>query len=168
MKTLVYCYRSGWINNAVGLLQAGILTRPLTCPPLTAESFPYERLGEADLIYIALHGTPRARVLRGDEQIPALALERVQDGPRLDGAIVILEGCYQAETLFPQAFLARGARAVFANPEQTFDRRLGLGAAGKAGLEIVRRLRAGAAPDVAAQDSGFLAFVGTDINGGFV
>jgi len=168
VKALIYCYRSGWLNNALGMALAGIVARPLTCPPLTAETFPYERLAEADLIYIALHGSPRARVLRGDEQIPALALERVQDAPRIAGAIVILEGCYQAETLFPQAFLARGARAVFASPERTFDRRLGLGAAGKAGLEIVRRLRAGASPDAAAQDSGFLAFVGQDINGGFV
>ncbi len=158
MKALIYCYRSGMLNNLLGRALAGIVARPLTCPPLTADTFHYETFAGMDLIYIALHGSPRARVLRGDEQIPALALERVQDGPRLDGAIVILEGCYQAETLFPQAFLERGARAVFASPEQTFDRRLGLGAAGKAGLEIVRRVRAGASPDAAAQDSGFLAF----------
>lgn len=169
MKALIYCYQSGWLNNALGLALAGIVVRPLTCPPLTAETFPYARLGEVELIYIALHGSPRARVLHGDEQIPALALERVQAGPRLDRAIVVLEGCYQAGTLFPRAFLERGARAVFASPERTFDRRWGLGAAGKAGLEIVRRVRAGLAPDVAALDSGFMAFAGRDeINGGFV
>ena len=163
MKALVYCYRSGWMNNVVGLALAGIVARPLTCPPLTAETFPYVRLGEVDLIYIALHGVPRARVLHGDEQIPALSLAGVQEGPRLlDGAIVVLEGCYQAETLFPQVFLERGARAVFASPERTFDRLFGLGEAGKAGMAIVRRMRAGLAPDDAAQDSGFVAFSGRD------
>lgn len=169
MKALIYCYRSGWVNNVLGLVMAGIVARPLTCPPLTAETFPYEQLAEVDLIYIALHGVPRARVLCGDEQIPALALEGVQDGPRLDRMpVVILEGCYQAETAFPAAFLAKGARAVFASPQRTFDRRWGLGTAGKAGLGIVRRLQAGYAPDEAARDSGFMAFAGRDeINGYF-
>lgn len=169
MRALIYCYRSGWLNNALGLALAGIVARPLTCPPLTAETFPYERLAEVDLVYIALHGSPKARVLRGDNEVAALSLARLEDGPRLERQpVVILEGCYQAETRFPAAFLAKGARAVFASPERTFDRRLGLGTAGKAGLEIVRRLQAGRPPDAAARDSGFVAFADrNEINGHF-
>jgi hypothetical protein len=142
MKTLLYCYRSGWINNALGLLQAGIVTRPLTCPPLTAETFPYERLADVDLIYIALHGSPKGMALYGDGNLPALSVEGIIDGPELHG-VVILEGCYGAKTAFPQAFMARGAGMVISSRERTFDRRYGLGEAGRMGRDLVRALRAG-------------------------
>lgn len=147
MKALIYCYRSGWVNNALGLALAGIFTRPLTSPPLTAGTFPYARLADYDLIYIALHGAPKSRVLRGDEGIPALDVEGVLAGPRLrEGAVVILEGCYGAKTPFPQAFMERGAHAVIANRDATFDKRITLGRAGTAGSAMVRALRAGKAP----------------------
>lgn len=158
MKTLVYCYRSGWINNAMGLLQAGILTRPLTCPPLTAESFPYERLGEADLIYIALHGTPKAHTLYGDDGRPALMVEGVLVGPELH-ASVVLEGCYGAKTAFPRAFMERGARMVVASGARTFDRRVGLGSAGRAGRDIVQALACGGEVTALALSYGFEVLV---------
>jgi len=142
MKTLVYCYREGMINNLFGLMQAGIVTRPLTSPPLTAETFPYERMAEADLIYIALHGSPKGRVLYGDGDIPALSVEGIIDGPELHG-VVILEGCYGAKTAFPRAFVARGAKMVISSRERTFDRRYGLGEAGRMGRDLVRALREG-------------------------
>jgi len=150
MKALIYCYRSGWVNNALGLALAGIFTRPLTSPPLTAGTFPYARLADYDLIYIALHGAPKSRVLRGDEGIPALDVEGVLAGPRLrEGAVVILEGCYGAKTPFPRAFKERGAAAVIASREQTFDFRRRLGDAGRAGLAVVKALRAGMTPEQA-------------------
>lgn len=155
MKTLIYCYRSGWFNNALGLALAGIFTRPLTCPPFTAETFPYEHLGAVDLIYIALHGAPKARMLRGDDGTPALDVDGILSGPQLrDGAVVILEGCYGAKTPFPKAFMERGARAVVASGEQTFDYRRKLGEAGRAGLAVVRALRAGMTPDEAVRAAG--------------
>lgn len=144
MKTLIYCYRSGWFNNAFGLALAGIFTRPLTCPPLTAETFPYAQLAEYELIYIALHGAPKMRLLRGDDGIPALDVDGVLNGPQLQpGAIVILEGCYGAKTPFPRVFKERGAAAVIASRDATFDKRITLGRAGAACSAIVRRVRAG-------------------------
>jgi len=139
----------------LGLAMAGIVARPLTCPPLTADAFPYERLAEADLIYIALHGGPKARVLYGDGQIPALTIEKITDGPSMH-AVVILEGCYGAKTAFPQAFLQKGASAVIGSTQQTFDRRIGLGPAGHTGMKIARRLRDGLSPVDAVRDSDFI------------
>jgi len=144
MRTLIYCYKSGWFNNALGLALAGIFTRPLTCPPLTAETFPYAQLADYDLIYIALHGAPKAHLLRGDDGIPALDVAGVLKGPQLrPGAVVILEGCYGAKTPFPQAFLKQGAAAVIASREKTWDKLLTLGTAGRFGSAMVKALRDG-------------------------
>ncbi len=146
MRALLYCYKSGLINNVLGLALAGVVTRPFTSPPLDAESFPYARLANADLIYIALHGMPGKGVLWGDEMLPALDVHGVSGGPDMrPGAVVILEGCYGAKTPFPQAFKERGAAAVFASRDETFDKRFTLGKAGTAGNLMVRRLRAGMA-----------------------
>lgn len=158
MKALVYCYLSGMINNALGLLQAGIVAWPLTCPPLTAETFPYERLAEVDLIYIALHGTPKAHTLYGDDGRPALLVEGVLTGPELH-ANVVLEGCYGAKTAFPRAFMERGARMVVASGIQTFDRRIGLGSAGRAGRDIVQALVSGRDVTALALSYGFEVLV---------
>lgn len=156
MKALVYCYRSGWTNNLLGLARAGVVALPLTCPPLTAETFPYERLADADLIYIALHGSPGWRTLRGDNDIPALDVDRVLAGPQLrPGCKVVLEGCYGARTPFPAAFYARGAAVVVASDEKTWDRRRRLGRAGKAGSNIVRKLVAGNVDPVAIAEDEF-------------
>jgi hypothetical protein len=154
VRTLVYCYRSGWINNALGLLQAGIVVWPLTSPPLTAETFPYERLGEVDLIYMALHGSPKAHTLYGDGEVPALRVDGILGGPELH-ATVILEGCYGAKTAFPRAFMERGARIVIASTKQTFDRRVGLGEVGRAGRDIVRALVSGEDATAVALGYGF-------------
>lgn len=142
MKALLYCYRSGKINNALGLARARVFAIPLTSPPLTAETFPYAQLGEAELIYIALHGSPKSRMLYGDAQIPALSVDRILDGPALHAA-VILEGCWGAKTPFPRAFIERGARMVIASHTQTVDWRFGLGEAGRIGSALVRALAAG-------------------------
>ena len=138
---LIYSYRSGAVNNWLGLALAGMPTRPLTCPPLDAATFPYARLAEADLVYIALHGSPGARMLYGDANNPALDARRIETVKR--GAVVILEGCYGLETFFPQAFLMAGASAVLASRDATWDRRWRLGPAGRAGLAMLRALRAG-------------------------
>ena len=144
MKTLLYCYRSGIMNNWLGLALAGVLTRPLTCPPLDAGSVPYERLREMDLLYIALHGDPsRSRdVLYGDDWRPALEADQIAEGQRLDGLIVILEGCWGAATAFPAVFEALGA-TVAAARAPTWDKRVGLGRAGRLGMALVRGLRKG-------------------------
>ena len=144
MRTLVYCYRSGQLNNWLGLVKACVFPSVLTSPPLTAETFPYERLGERDLIYIALHGLPGRDVLWGDNQVVALDATRIAVGPRLrKGAVVILEGCYGLKTPFPEAFLERGAAAVIGSPVKTFDKLRGLGQAGRAGSALVKALRQG-------------------------
>ena len=153
MKALVYCYKSSVLNNWLGLALAGIMTRPLTCPPLTAETFPYARLAEAELIYIALHGTPKSRLLRGDESIPALDVDGILAGPQLQpGAVVILEGCYGAKTPFPRAFIERGARAVISSPKRTWDKPRMLGTAGRLGSTMVRALLQGASPEAVAPE----------------
>ncbi len=144
MRTLIYCYKSSALNNWLGLALAGIMTRPLTSPPLTADTFPYARLADYDLIYIALHGAPKSRLLKGDADIPALDVDGILAGPQLrDGTVVILEGCYGAKTPFPQAFIARGATAVIANRERTWDKLRSLGPAGHLGSAMVKALRAG-------------------------
>ncbi len=158
MKALIYCYKSGWLNNLIGLALAKAPALPLTCPPLTADTFPYARLGEVDLIYIALHGTPGTPTLWGDEGIPALTVAGVLAGPQLRPSCrVVLEGCYGARTPFPAAFYERGAQIVVASDYKTWDRRRGLGRAGRAGSAVVKKLLAGVtAPDEIAEDDFYI------------
>jgi hypothetical protein len=153
MKALIYCYASSALNNWLGLALAGIMTRPLTSPPFTAETFPYTRLADYDLIYIALHGAPKSRLLKGDADIPALDVDGILAGPQLrDGTVVILEGCYGAKTPFPRAFIERGATAVISSGKRTWDKPRMLGTAGRLGSAMVRALLHGASPEAAAPE----------------
>ncbi len=150
---LLYCARSWIVNNWLGLLLAGVVTRPLACPPFTDETFPYDRLCKVKAAYIALHGeVDQPGVLFGDERapatgdyrrIPALSARRIREGGRLKGLVVFLEGCNGMRTEFPEAFLSQGAAAVVGSVSETFDMTLTLGPAGVFGREFVRGLRRG-------------------------
>lgn len=142
-RVLAYCARSWRINTFVGLLAAGRVVKPLTCPPLTAETFDYDLLAEASLAYVALHGIPGQPYLYGDGWLTALSVAGVAEAPEMPGLIVFLEGCFGAETGMPEAFLERGAAAVVASTAETEDRTVGLGPAGRLGRDFVRGLRRG-------------------------
>jgi len=146
MKTLLYCCHSWRINNWLGLARAGVFTRPLTCPPLDAGSFPYSKLAGVDLVYMALHGAAYERdLLYGDDWRAALSIEALRRrAPDMSGAVVVLEGCYGMRTRFPHLFRALGAAAVIASARPTWDRTLSLGRAGRYGSTLVRALRQGA------------------------
>lgn len=127
------------------MLLGGTPVRVLTCPPLDVETFPYERLFRADLVYLRLHGIPDQPYLYGDDWLTALSVERLRKIEKTlawDG-IVFMEGCFGALTGMPEVFLALGAAAVVASEEETDNRTLSIGPAGKFGLRFVKKLLAG-------------------------
>jgi len=141
---LLYCCKSWAFNNWLGLWRAGVMVRPLTCPPLNSASFPYWKMDAASLVYVALHGMEGVEdVLVGDDRIPALSSNRIKDMGGIfatGGQVVILEGCFGLSTAFPQAFIDAGAEVVIGARTPTVDRRVTLGPAGKAGSRAVRVL----------------------------
>ena len=169
MKTLLYCYRSGVVNNALGLIKARVLPQSvLTAPPLTADTFPYHELEGIDLAYIVLHGVPGFRdVLFGDHNTLALHAGRI-NGLNLVGLSVVLEGCNGLKTNFPQAFLDAGARVVVASAEPTYDYLVGLGEAGRVGSRVVSRIRDGKPLDDVLAGTDFVAMTRPDSSVGLV
>ena len=140
--TLLYCARSWRVSATLTLAAAGRLARPLTCPPLTEETFPYERLAVARLAYVRLHGLPQQPYLYGDDWLTAMSARRLRGGPRLQGTVVILEGCFGAG--MAEVFVEMGAAAVVANDGETVNRTLRLGPAGWFGRDVVKALDGGA------------------------
>jgi hypothetical protein len=155
MNTLLYCYRSGVVNNMLGLGLAGVFVRPLTSPPLTLATFPYEHLAGQDLVYFALHGRSYdPNHLYGDDGQIAISVELLRlKAPAMKGAIVVLEGCYGALTAFPTAFHTLGAAAVISSRTATYDRRWRIGRAGRLGKDLVKALRGGCSVGEAVEEA---------------
>lgn len=134
MKLAAYCCRS-WLVST--WLAAG--ARPLTCPPLTADSVQPVQF-QAAVLYIRLHGLPDQPFLYGDGWQTALAATWVA-GLKLPASLVFLEGCYGGQ--IAEAFLAGGARAVVGNEQPTYGRRIRLGPAQQIGRAWLQQLRRG-------------------------
>jgi hypothetical protein len=148
MKALLYCYRESAFNNWLGLARAGVLCRPMTAPPLSDQTFPYDRLRDVDLVYIALHGSPaQTEMLFADAAMtqPAFSSAFLSTvAPSMAGSVVILEGCWGLATIFPEIFQDLGASAVIASQKPTYDRLRGLGSAGALMSRVVGALKRGA------------------------
>lgn len=148
MKALLYCYRESAWNNWLGLARAGVLCRPMTAPPLSDQTVPYDRLREVDLVYIALHGSPsQPEMLFADAAMKAPAFSGAflsTVAPSMAGSVVILEGCWGLATIFPEIFQDLGVAAVIASQKPTYDRLRGLGSAGALMSRVVGALRRGA------------------------
>lgn len=134
-ELVAYCARSWWLSTwrTTG-------TRPLTSPPLTADSLDLNSL-RAPLVYLRLHGIPGAPYLFGDDRMPALAIEQVR-ALDLEGGIVFLEGCWGGR--IADAFLQAGAVAVVGAEASTWGRRWLLGPSSLVGREWLRTLNGGA------------------------
>lgn len=165
MRVMLYCYRSGVINNSLGIIRAGVIPRPIfTSPRLTAETFPYAELEKVDVAYICLHGLPNIPSdLFGDNMVRALTVKPIRH-LKLNGLKVILEGCYGLATNFPQAFLDAGAAFVIGSKEPTQDYLMWLGDAGKVGSDLLRRVIRGEDFTEVLTDSVF-ALVGREDKG---
>jgi hypothetical protein len=126
---------------------------PLTCPPLTASTFPVEQLTGRDLIYFDLHGLPRADFWQGDGGAVALEAWQIRS-VNLSGAVVFATNCYLGDDHSPMltALLEAGAAAVVAGGGRNWLPRSGLAyGAGLLGLWVRRMLAAGHSPERALE-----------------
>jgi hypothetical protein len=128
----------------------------LTCPNLTHETFPYERLAQADIVYFRLHGMADQPFLYGQGIIggwqTAFSNEIFSaSGVEMRGqATVFMEGCFNALTGAPDAFIQAGANEVIAANTQTWNGTLRPGPAAKIGMKAIEAWMSGrsAANDV--------------------
>jgi hypothetical protein len=149
MKILVYAARRWHISTlrmlkqVVGLIPS-IEVEVLMCPRLTHETFPYEKLAEADLIYFRLHGLENQPFLygqghRGGWQTGfALALFEAEGVTLKPNCRVFFEGCYNSLSGIPDAFAQAGAGDVIAADTETYNKRLGIGPAGSVGIQAIQ------------------------------
>ena len=116
MKIFAYFAKS---FEKVTWKSAGV--KPLTSPPLRAETFDATQLEGAQLLYFDLHGQPGAPFWMGDDEIIALRAEQIA---RLDlrGAVVFALSCYLADAGSPMmdAFLDAGARYVIGGDGENY------------------------------------------------
>ena len=131
-----YCARAWRLSTwcAVG-------TRPITCPPLDAETVDIRRL-HAPIVYLRLHGVKDQPYLYGDPGwTTALSAEQVEQAD-FSGSIVFLEGCFGLE--LGDAFMKAGALAVVGSTVATMGRRWRLGPSSIIGREWLRQMKRGA------------------------
>jgi len=110
MKVFAYCALE---FEEVTRRAAGV--EPLTCPPVTANSFDPHQLEGRDLVYFDLHGAPGGTCWLGYEWVVALC-NRDLAGIDLSGVTVFAANCNLANSDSPMmdALLEAGARYVIA------------------------------------------------------
>jgi len=123
MRVFAYCDRS----FAQGMRRvAGV--KPVTCPPMTAETFEPHWLEDRELILIDLHGEPGEAAWYAIDDagsvprcIDALRAEQIRQAD-LGNAIVFAASCYLADEDSPMldALLDAGARYVIAAPGENY------------------------------------------------
>jgi hypothetical protein len=111
-------------------------------PPLTGETFPYQRLEHEKLLYLRLHGLPRQSYLFGDRWLTAFSGKRLS-GLDLSGLVVFMEGCFGLKTRIPKAFLDSGASVVVASDRETENNTIRVGKAGRFGRDFVTAMLRG-------------------------
>jgi len=148
MRILVYA-AGRWLVSTRRLMQAaekllpGLDVDVLTCPPLTAKTFPYERLAEVDVVYFRLHGMPDQPYMYGASFLrpwgeTAFSLREFQSKRiMLDGVKVFFEGCFATQTGIPAAMVEAGATVV-ASTTATKNSPLRIGPAGQIGLAVLK------------------------------
>jgi len=94
MNTLAYCAAS-FARRMERLAGA----TPLTCPPLTDETFDPSLLQGRDFVWFKLHGRRNERYWYGDNWTTALSADRIASAD-LRGAVVFVSNCwlYQGHT----------------------------------------------------------------------
>lgn len=145
MRVFACCAHQWHVSTRFVLLSAGILCRLYTAPPVTEETFPYEEMAEADLVYLSLHGIVKQQYLYGDGLVTAFSAKRMLK--LLKRPIIVLEGCEARNTPIPDTFLNRGARVVLADADESIGRKYTPGPSGKLGSDFVRMLKKGRSAD---------------------
>lgn len=124
---------------------------PVTCPPVTAETFDLPLLENCDLIYFDLHGLPGAGFWQGDGRIVALNDWQIRQA-ELAGAVVFATNCHLGDDNSPMldALLDAGARAVIAGAGRNWapEKSIAYGA-GLLGMWVRRGLEMRMAPEQA-------------------
>lgn len=116
----------------------------LTCPKLTHETFPYERLAQADIVYFRLHGLDGQPFLYGEGFVRGTHVafsNAIFDASHVwmkPNSKVFLEGCFNALTGAPEVFLQAGADEVIAASSKTWNGKFKPGPAAKLGLEALQ------------------------------
>ncbi len=124
---------------------------PITSPPLSPIDRPLDKLLEAEVIYIRLHGLGDQPYLYGDPGLPtALSAEQVRR-TELAGQAIFLEGCYIAQ--IADAFMAAGAKTVVGNRGITWGRRFFLGPAQIVGRAWLRTFKITRSPKQALRSA---------------
>lgn len=122
MDVLAYCAASfeQQTRRAAGV-------NPITCPPVTAETFSVSSLENRDFIYFDLHGFPGASFWMGDGNIVALEAYQLA-GANLGGAVVFATNCYLGDDNSPMldALLQAGAGVVIAGAGRNWSPATGL------------------------------------------
>jgi hypothetical protein len=110
----------------------------LTSPPFSDEDFPYELLGQHDIVYIRMHGIVGQSYLYNGNWHSAFSKKKfLSVAPNMTGSKVFLEGCYGMETELPEVFLSLGVEQVVASIDTTYNSRVRVGPAGKIGQKVL-------------------------------
>lgn len=92
--------------------------RPITAPPLTADTFDAGLVNGCDALYVCLHGLPDQPYWYGADWATAVTADQIR-ACRLDGAVVYLAGCF-GQGPMTDALLAAGAAAVVGDADSTW------------------------------------------------
>lgn len=162
MKLLMYCAQAWSISGRLTAILSGMSSSVLTSPPLTADSFPYSDIGQADVFYVRLHGLIGQPYLYDSKWNTAFSGQAMLESRvGLDKVqLVFIEGCFGARTGLPEMFAEAGARLVIASDTETGNRPFTIGPAGRIGLETLRAIRSGRPVSDVIAKSSFASFVG--------
>lgn len=107
MRTFAYCAAS-FAKNVRRV--AGVV--PLTCPPVSLETFDSEVLEGHGLLYFKLHGLPGQPYWYGDKLLTAISAEQIRQAD-LSNTGVFVANCYTSrESPMFQALRVAGARWI--------------------------------------------------------
>jgi len=145
MKTFAYCCASFAVSAAKA---AGVT--PITCPPVTADTFQPLWLVGRQFIYFDLHGEAGQPYWAGDNGLFALTAETIRQAD-LGGATVFAANCHLTDTDHPMldALLAANAGAVIGGTGVNYSGKGTTFGASLLGMWVRRMLSLGCSPDEA-------------------
>jgi hypothetical protein len=141
MLVFAYCAESlrSVVERAAGV-------QPVTCPPVTLDSFKPEWLERKSLLYFNLDGAPDEPYWYGDGWETALSVGKVNQAD-LGGAIVFVANCYLPESPFLATLLKAGASFVVGGSGTNYARKSRVGGADLLGMWFRRCLMRGFSPE---------------------
>jgi hypothetical protein len=115
LRVFAYCAKS-FEQNVRRV--AGV--QPLTCPPVSLETFSSEVLEGHDLLYFKLHGLPGQSYWYGDNLITAISADQIRQAD-LGGAGVFVANCFTSrESPMFQALREAGARWIISGEGENY------------------------------------------------